>query len=136
VTIPRGLRDGRNLILGGVGNEIKNGRNGDVICVITVLEHEEYKIDGLNLTKKLDTPFIDMILGKESEFDTLDGRVKITIPKNCQTDKTFRLRHKGMYDESGIRGDLLVTIKPTLPKEVNEEEIKQLEELKTHDNFI
>ena len=135
VTIPKGVGDGRNLILGGVGNEIKGGNPGDIICVITVKEHEEFKVEGLNLNKNLHTPFIDMILGKESEFDTLDGRVKITIPKNCQTDKTFRLRNKGMYDESGVRGDLLITVKPILPKEISEEEIKQLQELKTHANF-
>lgn len=135
VTIPRGLRDGENLILGGVGNEIKDGAPSDVICVVNVKEHEEFKVDGLNLNKTLNIPFIDMVLGKESEFETLDGRVKIVIPKNCQTDKIFRLKNKGIYDRTGIRGDLLVTIKPKLPKEVNEEEIKHLQELKTHPNF-
>ena len=81
------------------------------------------------------TQLVKEIQPTVSEFETLDGRVKIVIPKNCQTDKMFRLKNKGIYDRTGVRGDLLVTIKPALPKEVNEEEIKQLQELKTQPNF-
>jgi molecular chaperone DnaJ len=129
VTIPKGVHDGNNLILRGIGNEMRGGITGDVVCIIHVLEHKDYHREGLNLFRDIEVPVIDMMLGKEIEFDTLDGQVKITIPKCCQTDKTFRLRGKGMIDDNNFRGDLLVTIKPKIPETITEEQENLLKEL-------
>jgi molecular chaperone DnaJ len=135
ITIPKGIRDGRNLILGGMGHGIQGGRNGDVICVVNILDHIDYYRDGMNLLRDIDIPVIDMILGTEIEFETLDGTVKVPIPKNCQTDKMFRLKHKGMVEEDGLRGDLLITVKPLIPKKLTDEELEILQNLKNKENL-
>ena len=85
--------------------------------------------------KNLEVGFLDMILGKEIEFNTLDGRVKLTVPKLCQSNKVFRLKSKGMYNENNGRGDMFITIIPKLPEDISNDELLLLEQLKTSPNF-
>jgi len=135
ITIPRGVRNDKNLILHNIGNEVPGGVSGDVVCFLNILEHDEFKLNGLDLFKNLEVGFLDMILGKEIEFNTLDGRVKLTVPKLCQSNKVFRLKSKGMYNENNGRGDMFITIIPKLPEDISNDELLLLEQLKTSPNF-
>ena len=70
------------------------------------------------------------------ESSVLDGKIKIKIPKLTELNKTFRIKGKGLTDESmGMSGSLLITLNPLLPKDLNKEEENKLNELKTLPNF-
>jgi molecular chaperone DnaJ len=136
IKIPRGIIEGEVYPIAGIGNNIKNGVTGDVYFVIKIKEHKVYTLEGLNLKRKLDIPFLDILLGTEKEFDTLDGTVRIKIPKLSEMNKTFRLKGKGFFDEhSNITGDMYVTLNPILPKELNSVEEDKLRQLKSLPNF-
>lgn len=134
--IPKGTTEGTIYNYPNVGDDVRGGMKGDVYFIIKIKPHAIYQLEGLNLKRKLDVPFLDIILGIEKEFDTLDGKVKIKIPKLSEMNKTFRLKGKGLNDKNiGVSGDMYVTLNPILPKELNDIEELKLRQLKTLPNF-
>ena len=70
--------------------------------------------------------FATTVLGGEIEVPTLQGKVKLTIPAETQTNKMFRLRGKGIKSLRGSAvGDLLCRIIVETPVKLSEEQ-KQL----------
>lgn len=137
IKIPRGIGDGEMYPVQGMGNKIKGGVTGDVFFVIKIKEHPVYKIEGLNLKRRLDIPVLDILLGTEKEFETLDGKVRIKVPKLSEMNKTFRLKGKGLIDShTSLVGDMYVTLNPVLPKELNNVEEDKLKQLKSLPNFM
>lgn len=137
VKIPKGTSEGSFFNYANAGTWHKGGQRGDVYFITSIKPHEVYQLDGLNLKRKIDIPVLDILLGTESEFDTLNGKVKIQIPKLSEMNKTFRLKSKGFVDgATGIAGDLYVTINPTLPKELTDIEEVKIKELKEMPNFV
>lgn len=136
INIPKGVTEDTIFNYPNVGDNIKGLEKGDVYFVIKIKPHDTYTLEGLNLKRGLDIPFLDIILGTEKEFETLEGKVKIKIPKLSEMNKTFRLRGKGFVDGStNIAGDMYVTLKPILPKELNSVEEDRLRQLKSLPNF-
>ena len=135
INVPKGTTPDTAFNYPNIG-DYNSGQNGDVIFIIKLKNHSIYELDGLNLKRNIDIPLLDILLGTEKEFNTLDSKIKIKIPKLSKMDKTFRLKEKGFRDgATNIIGDLLVTLNPVLPKELNSEEIKQLNKLKNLQNF-
>lgn len=136
VTIPKGTTEGSIFSYQNIGNNIKGGERGDVYFIIRILQHKIYQLEGLNLKRKIDVPLLDILLGTEKEFETLDSNVKIKIPKLSEMNKTFRLKGKGFVDgATNIAGDMYVTLNPILPKDLNSVEEDKLRQLKNLPNF-
>lgn len=137
VNVPKGSPEGSLFSYANGGSYSKNGQRGDLFFVIRIKQHKIYQLEGLDLKRKVDVPILDMLLGTDSEFETLDGVVKIQIPKLSELNKTFRLKGKGFIDgATGIHGDLYVTINPVIPKELSEVEEDKIKELKNCPNFV
>jgi molecular chaperone DnaJ len=131
VTIPKGATGG-NIIMRGIGNESAGGETGDVIFRINLIKHPIFEVKGLNIEKTEDINVIDLMLGTKLEFETLDGRVKIDVPKLCDPQQVYRLKQKGLIDgRSGVRGDLYVNINVVMPESLTEEQETILRKLKT-----
>ncbi len=61
---------------------------------------------------------------------TLDGRVKLKIPPETQTGKSFRLRGKGITPvRGGTTGDLICKTVIETPVNLNKKQKELLEEL-------
>jgi len=134
--IPKGTTEGSKMIVTNGGNDVPGADRGDVFFTIRVVPHPLYQLEGLNVNKIEELSFIDMVLGKEIELDTLAGKFKITIPVNCEANKVVRLKGQGLTDEdTGVIGDLYVKLVPKVPKEITEEEKEILEKLRTSVNF-
>lgn len=135
--IPKGTTKDSIYTYPNIGDHIKGGIRGDVYFIIKIRLHKIYELEGLNLKRKLDIPILDILLGTEKEFETLDGKVKIKIPKLSELNKTFRLKGKGFNDDNlNVTGDMYVTLNPILPEKLNETEESKLNELKSSTNFI
>ena len=136
IKIPKGIGHGEVIPVSGVGDKIKDGITGDVYFSIKIKKHEVYQLEGLNLKRKLDIPFLDILLGTEKEFNTIDGKVKIKVPKLSEMNKTFRLKGKGFFDsQTNLTGDMYVTLNPILPKDLNKIEEDKLKQLRNSPNF-
>ena len=83
----------------------------------------------------IDMNFVDICLGKEILINHFDGPIKVDVPPNSDFKKPLRVKEKGFYDSTGFKGDLYVFINPTIPQQINQSEIKLLEEIKKEENF-
>jgi molecular chaperone DnaJ len=136
LNLERGTTDKTIAVARGMGNYVQGGRNGDVLFIVRIEKHPIFELEGLNLKRKIDVPILDLFLGTSVEFDTLDGKVRIDVPKLSDPTKTFRLKGKGFVDgETGIKGDLYATLNPKLPKEITPEEEQLIRRLKETPNF-
>ncbi len=129
VTIPAGIDDGQAVSLRGQGNAGKNGGPaGDLIVLVAVRPHPKFQRDGSTVYMVQEVSFPQAALGAELEIDTLDGKVKWTLPAGTQTGTTFRLKDRGIPQLRGRgRGDQLVTVQIATPQRLTPEQREALE---------
>ncbi len=76
--------------------------------------------------------FSTAALGGEIDVPTLDGRVKLKIPAETQTEKMFRLRGKGVQSvRGGGVGDLVCKVVVETPVNLSDKQkdlLRQLDE--------
>jgi curved DNA-binding protein len=122
-TIPPGVRTGSKIRLSGQGVGGSDG-SGDLFLKIKVRPHAKYKRDGDDLKINQPVDFFIALLGGEVTVNTIDKAVKLTIPPETDSGKTFRLKGLGMpkLSKPGQRGDLFVTVEVQVPKNLNPEQ--------------
>jgi molecular chaperone DnaJ len=100
------------ITLRGEGNVgPRGGPRGDVLVLIEVEEDARFVRDGPHLLYELPITFSQAALGDEVEVPTVDGTVKLTIPKGIQSGEVLRLRGQGLPElHGGGRGDQLVRV--------------------------
>ncbi len=135
--IPAGAVDGTIIRVPGKGNAARNGGiTGDLLVVIEEERHRDFEREDNDLIYPLFISIPDAISGCEAEIPAIDGRLKIKIAPGTQSGKMLRLRGKGVPDINGYgRGDLLVYVQVWIPKHLNSEEKKLVEQLSKLDSF-
>jgi len=132
VKIPRGARTGTKIRVRGEGSEGTNGGpKGDLYLDITVIPHELFEQVGDDLYMELPVNLYSAVLGGEAIVPLLKGKIKLKIPPETQSGRTFRLKGQGMpkLKNPDERGDLYAKVMVTLPENLTEQEIELFEEL-------
>ena len=129
VTIPPGIENGQGLRVQGKGEDGPGGK-GDLIVRIWVEEHSVFRKEGYNLIMELQLKLTTALLGATLDVETLDGRIELKVPAGTTHNEILRVRQKGVPDERGRRGDLLIVTKVEMPKKVSKTAQKLIEELK------
>ena len=121
VKIPSGVEDGMQLKVTGKGNDSAgNGIPGDLIVLISEMEHPTLKREGNNLHFDLYISISEAVLGVSKEIETVTGNVRIKLEAGIQSGKILRLRGKGLSSINAYgSGDLLVHINVWAPKTLN-----------------
>lgn len=131
VKIPRGILPGKKLRVKGE----KWGVDGDILFKIHFKEDDRTRIDGLNIISKVDLLPWEAALGTRVIVKTLEGKIKVNIPKGIAAGKKVRIPKKGFRDMQDKVGDLYIEINivnpPSLTKE-EEELYKRLSEISTY----
>lgn len=129
VKIPAGIDDGQSLSMRGEGNHgVNGGPAGDLLINISVRPDSRFERDGYDLYLEQKVSFAQAALGAELQIDTIDGKVKWTLPSGTQPGTTFRLRGKGVPMVNGRgRGDQYVTIRVTVPANLTDEQRSALQ---------
>lgn len=130
VKIPPGIENGEMIRISGGGEEIVRGTAGDLYIKVHVKRHPIFKKEGYNLVMDLKIKLSDALLGNEYNLRTLDGDIVLKIPENISFGEILRVKGKGIPDDRGKRGDLLVRIMIELPKKLSKEAKKILEQLR------
>lgn len=130
VKIPAGVDSGDKIRLSGEGEASDSGGPaGDLYVAIMVKPHPIFKRDGADLLCTVPINFATAALGGELEVPTLDGRVNLKIPAGTQTEKTFRLRGKGVKPvRGGSVGDLMTKVRVETPVHLNAEQSELLKQ--------
>ena len=107
-------------------------RDTKIALKITVSSHVRFQRKGDDLYVEIDVPLEDAILGSEMEVQTLKGRIWLKIPKESQNGQRIRLAGQGMsrLSQPDKRGDLYAIVRPVLPENLNESEIKLFKKYK------
>ncbi len=128
INIPAGVDNGSRIGLAHEGNCGKNGgRAGDLIVVIYVKEHKEFKRDGFDIYSAVEISFPQAALGDTIKVDTLDGEKELVIPSGVEQDKILQIKGAGVPNlgNPNKRGNHNFVVKIKTPQNLNAEE-KQL----------
>ncbi|OEU86500.1 molecular chaperone DnaJ [Streptomyces abyssalis] len=122
VRIPAGVSDGQRIRLRGKGAPgERGGPGGDLYVVVHVDRHPVFGRRGDNLTVTVPVTYPEAALGGEIKVPTLGGPpVTLKLPPGTPSGRTMRARGKGAVRKDGTRGDLLVTIDVSVPKDLSE----------------
>ena len=130
VNIPAGIDDGQRIRLSGEGEPGQHGApSGDLYVVVHVKAHKTFERNGLDLHCELPISFATAALGGEVEVPTLEGKVKLTIPKETQTGRRRRVKGKGIKSlRSSATGDLYCHVLVETPVNLTDRQKELLEE--------
>ncbi len=112
VKIPAGVDHGSKLRLAGEGEAgLRGGIPGDLYISLRVKPHSIFKRDGNNIICEVPISFTQAALGSQIKVPTLNGGVRLKIPRGTQTNKILRLKGQGIpYLHSSGRGDHWVRV--------------------------
>jgi molecular chaperone DnaJ len=131
VRIPPGMDSGTHLIMAGEGNEGRfGGPPGDLYIILQVRPHEFFRREGYDLRVEVPVSFVQAALGTRLSIPTLSGSQELTIPPGTQPGEVIRLKNEGVpYPKGSRRGDLLVTVRVTIPRQLSRRQEELLTEL-------
>jgi len=125
INIPKGIFPGKKLKVKGD----KWGINGDIIFKINFIEDGRNKLEGLDITSKVDLLPWEAALGTKAVVKTLSGKIKVNVPKGIVGGKKIRVPNKGFIDMKGNTGDLYIEVNIVNPPILSDEELKLYEDL-------
>lgn len=129
VQIPAGTPDGARLRLAGHGHAgVRGGAPGDLYVDVHVEAHDVFRRDGDDVHMVLPIAVHEAGLGARIEVATPDGTVRVRVPPGTQSGQRFRLRERGVPTRLGGRGDLVVEVRLTLPRLLDERSKELLRE--------
>ena len=128
ITVPAGIADGQRIRLQKRGEA---GIDGDLYITFHILPDNRFTRVDNDLCTTAPCDIFTLLLGGEAIIPTLNGNVKTTIKPGTQPDSKLRLRGKGfpLYRQEGKNGDLIITIKATLPQ-LNKRQKELMEEVR------
>lgn len=134
VKIPAGVDSGSKVRLAGKGEPgAYGGPHGDLYIITKVRPHPFFERKGDNLYVDIPITLGEAVFGAKIEVPTIDGNSLMKIPPGTQNGQKFRLYGKGVpYMKGDRRGDQYVTVKVSIPKNLDEnskELLKQFEKL-------
>lgn len=130
VKIPAGVDNEMRLRIAGEGNGGDFGAPfGDLYVFVYVKPDENYQRQGNDLHMACEVSMIEACLGREHHLTGPAGDLSVEIPAGTQTGDQIRLSGKGMpkVNKKGA-GDLVLTCIVLIPKKLNKEQKKLLED--------
>jgi DnaJ-class molecular chaperone len=110
VKLPAYVEDGQTIRLKGQGEPGPAGP-GDALVKIVVRRHQRYRIEGRDLHADLPVALKDAVLGEKVAVETPAGKIAVTVPAWSSSDKTLRLKSRGLPLKAGGHGDLYVHVR-------------------------
>jgi len=131
VNIPVGIEHGQTLRVEGYGEQMTNGRPGNILLTIVVEQHKVFHREGLNLVMDLDVKLTDAILGAHYEIVLVDDtKLQVKIPEGLASGQILRVKGKGISMGAFNKGDLYIRTKILVPNKLSKTAKKAIEELK------
>ena len=137
ISIPPGIENNQQIKYSGMGDDsIPDLRPGDLIVNIFVRPHHLFRREGDSLIHEKEISVWDAMLGAAVNLETLDGRIiSINIPSGTQPDTVLSCRGEGLPNiRNKIRGNLLIKIKIAIPKNLSQEQIDTISQIKNKFN--
>ena len=130
VEIPPGIHDGQQIRISGEGHAGGGGaRAGDVYVEVRVKPDPRFVREGNDIFSTVDLTITEAALGATVTVPTLDGETELEFAECTQAGEIRVLRGRGMPVLQGFgRGDQRVLINVAVPRRLNDEQRRLLEE--------
>jgi len=139
LNIPKGLRPNQQLFLQGSGNaSLNGGQNGDVYINISVKKSPSLYLGADDTLHQIyNVSYLDALLNKTVEVETLDGIVKIKLPRGIKNNDVINVKNRGLYVNSSSvrRGDLKLIFNLVIPSSLSTKEKEVLENIDQETDF-
>ena len=123
IEIPLGINDGDNVQYPSIA---PGGQ--DLVIQFRIQPNAEFQRQGLNLVTTHKVSVWTLILGGETEVQTVEGnRLVVKVVPHTQPGTTLRLKSQGLRDQAGHRGDLMVHIQTEIPMTIAPEIITAIQ---------
>ncbi len=132
IPIPKGVQTSDKVRVRNEGGEGQaGGPKGDLYLEIEVTPDPMFQRVGDDLHVELPIDLYTAVLGGEAIVPTFKGKIKLKIPTESQSGRTFRLKGQGMprLKQPDQRGELYVKVMIQLPEHLTDEEFALFEEL-------
>lgn len=124
VGIPKGIRQGQQIRLGGQGAKGQgSGKAGDLYLEVEFKPHRFYRVEGADVHLDLPLAPWEVALGASVKVPTPSGTIDLKIPANSQAGKKLRLKGRGIPAQTA--GDLYVVLQIVLPS-TDDEKAKKI----------
>jgi curved DNA-binding protein len=139
VSIPAGVRTGTRVRLAGRGEPgLNGGTAGDLYLIPHVLPNDTFERAGDDLLIDVPVDIFTAIAGGEIRIPSMAKPLLLTIPPRTNSNRSFRLRGKGMPHLGDPRkhGDMFARVRLVLPDPLSDEEVDHIRELlsRRHDS--
>jgi len=117
--IPKGVNEGERIRLKNQGGQGANGgKNGNLYMKVKFASSRNFTKKGNNLYTTVKLHPWDAALGAKVNVKTLDGQIKVNVPKGAQTGKKIRVIGKGYSGRNKKQGNLYIEIKIVNPTKI------------------
>lgn len=123
--IPAGINDNDKIRLNGEGESgINGGESGDLYIQVKINEHKIFTRKNSHLYCDIPVDLQVALLGGEVRIPTLNGEIKIKIPRETQPGKVFRIKNKGLKNlHDSYFGDLFCKVVLEMPVNLTDNQI-------------
>ena len=139
IKLNKGVGHGQSYVFTGLGNFPPHGEGvpGDLIVAIGQLPHDKFDRNGDDLIFDLEVPVIQAIKGCTVDVTTIDGKtIAAKIPPLTEDGTQLRFKGYGMHKfNSETRGNMIGVVKLVMPKSLDADDKKLLEQLSERKNF-
>ena len=126
VKVPKGILPGKKIKIKGE----KAGIQGDIYLKTNFVEDSKLRLEGLHIYQRIDLLPWEAAFGTKIVANTLEGKIKITIPENIEGGQKIRIPKKGYRDMKGNTGDLYIETNIVNPPNLTEEQKRLYKQLK------
>ncbi len=121
VKIPQGTTDGQTIRLRGKGDAgLTGGKPGDALVKLSVRGHALFSRDGNDILITLPITLDEAVLGGKVDTPTIDGMVKLNIPKGASSGQILRMRGRGVKPAGKTPGDQRVELRIVSPSKIDD----------------
>lgn len=131
VKIPAGIDNEQTIRLNGEGHQTASNQGvpGDLRIAIKVLAHPLLVRKGFDLYVDVYAPITTLLLGGKVDVPTPKGITTIDVAPLTQSNTKYTLKGKGVKYLKGVgSGDIIVTLKGEMPKDLDRSQTKALKE--------
>jgi len=113
IYIPAGVNEGYTLKLEGAGDEMYNGKSGDLLIKIRFNKSKDIKIKGKDIYRDLYIPKSQLYSGNYIVIKNILGEnLTIRLPEDISENSLLKVIGEGYKDLSGERGNLYIKLIP------------------------
>lgn len=131
--LPAGVKDGARLLVAGRGapSEAPDGPAGDLYVIVHVIPHPLLVREGSDLHCTIPITMFEAALGANVPVPTLRGIRRVRIPRGTHHGEEIRLGGAGIRIDGEPPGDLVVTVRVEVPRNLTDDQAAGLSRLET-----